>query len=487
MLANKSKTQKGIFGNGQIAWKKIWPLLIIFAYITIIIISRISYVLTATANVPIMDYWRYIVQFVEKLFQEGITFADLWIPQEGATHRAIGVPIICFLLNVKYFALDTQIEIVAGVFATAVNCLFLLWAFLKKMKWENNIAKCGFVLIVSCMYNINQWEIMTLEFSLGFAVRQLLILIALFIYDELQKGNQKSYKLIAYVFFMCCVACLTGSYGPAVLGAMFFVFLIQFFVVKENKGRICVQSGMMMLAFAIVSFLFFCGIGGGISQNSGTNLIDMIFDGRIFKAVFIMLGSSVLHNASSVVAESMNNVLCIGVVLFVLYIIAIFIFFKRKMYEITYVPIMLMAYTAGSILVIAFGRLQEFDLSYLVASRYVCETTLGLVGIVWIFIYEVYCILYVNRKNKEKGILPIFKMLVYIIGTGFIMVNLQISYNIEMTTAPYRRIYYENLIEKMISAETITDEDASKFQSSKVFVEEGIEIMKKYKLGVFGE
>lgn len=474
--------------KNKIVWKNVWPVLLILGFLILMVINRIDYVLTATANVPIMDYWRYICQFVDKVFNEGVTLADLWIPQEGATHRAMGMSIFCFLLNVKLFGLNTQIEIVGGVIAFAVNCLFLLWVFLKRMKWENGVEKCGFLLMMICVFNINQWEIMILEFSLGFALRILLILLAVYFFDSLQKENTKIPAIAICTVWMFMVACLTGSYGPAVIGALFFVAIVQLIVNKNNRWKNGIQNLVMISGFAIGTLLFLGGIGGGVSQGAGTRFTDMIMDGRIIKAVFYMLGSSVLHSTSTPVLENFDIFLSVGVVLFVLYMLAIFLFFKRKMYEKTYMPIMLMAYTACSILTISFGRIPMFGVTYTTSSRYVCETTLGLIGLIWIIWYEMcYQFKKLMQQQKVTKAMSFVKLSVCFAGVLFILHQFDISNETEMATAPYRKIYQENLIEKMESGKELSDGDIAMFQSERKYVEEGIEIMKKYKLGVFGE
>ena len=469
-------------------FKNTWPLCLIIGILAIIVIKRINYVLMASENVPVMDYWRYIYQFGDKIFQEGVTLKDLWVPQAGATHRPMGVPIFLFLMNVKYFGLNTQIEIVGGVIALAVNTLFLLWVFLKKMKWEHGLEKCGFILLMLCVFNINQWEIMTLEFSMGFAIRALLLLISLYLFDHLQKEQVKWYQPLLVAVWMFIVACLSGSYGPAVVGAMCFVAFVQLFVNKTHKLKNAIRNFVMIFGFCIGTIFFMTGIGGGVSSGAGGKLADMIADGRFLKAIFYMLGSSVLHVESSYVKENIEILTTVGIGLFILYLLAIFLFFKRRLFEKTYLPIMLMAYAACSILAIAFGRIPMYGVKGVIASRYVCETTLGLVGLVWILWYEI-CYQFKNRKEKEavKTVFAYAKVFVCVAAVIGILRFLDISANTEYAIAPYRGKYQEGLINKMKSDRELTDSELAGFQSERKFIEEAIEIMKRYGLGVFGE
>lgn len=48
--------------------------------------------MNATANVPIMDYWRYAYKMLPKIYGGGITFSDLWEPingQRGLHHSIV--------------------------------------------------------------------------------------------------------------------------------------------------------------------------------------------------------------------------------------------------------------------------------------------------------------------------------------------------------------------------------------------------------------
>lgn len=466
--------------NKHIEWKKVCPIIVIVLFLSWLTIDRVNYLLTATANVPIMDYWRYIVLFVEKIFNEGVSLIDLWEVQEGTTHRHFGIANILFLLNVKLFGLNTQVEIVLGAICMFINCCFLLWLFLKKIDWNNAYIKGGFVLLAICMFNINQWEILTLEFSMGFTLRILMILWTVNYFDTIQFKEKNKFSFGAYLLYLILVACLCGSYAPALLGTFVFVVLVKIFLKKETK-RTLIQNLLIVLFFSTGCVLIFWGTSSGAGDSSIGIFMEYLIDGTLFKAIFLMLGSSIMHVESPLVSTYSELLVNLGAIVFVIYMIAIVIYFYRKMYEKTYVPIMLMAYTAGNILVISFGRIPMFGVGYVVSSRYVCETTLGLVGVCWIFLYEFQAI--INKLNA----LAVVRVCALYTGLFIIFISLGYSDFVEKGIAPYRKMYSESLIQLMMSGEEITDENSGGFQADTELVKEGIEIMKQYKLGVFGE
>ena len=465
----------------EMNWKKMLPTVIVFAVLIMLTVERIHYTLIATANVPVMDYWRYIVQFVDKLMEGNVTIMDLWEPY--SSHRS-GISTFLFLINVKWFGLNTQIEILLGAIGTFINCIFLFWIFLKKNQWNTSWVKCGFILVALCMFNINQWEIVTLEFSLGFSLRILLVLWTFYLFDTLQIRERKKWIIASFSVSMLVVAYLTGSYGPAVLGTFVFISIIYMIVGKESKWKKCIQNLIIIFFLGAGLIIFFWGLESNSGSGATKSFFDILLDGTLIKGIFLMLGSSVVHIESNVVSQHPNILLYIGVILFLVYVLAIVLFFRLQIYKKTYMPLMLMAYTACIILVIVYGRSTMFGVEYVRSSRYVCETTLGLAGICWIFLYQIQ---YMMDHRKEKNYLSMVKTVACICGLVLIMGSIGYSYKVEKGIAPFRKVYQENLIELMKSGEELTDEQCANFQADTHLVNQGIAIMRKYNLGVFRE
>lgn len=466
----------------DLTWQKVLPIVLVFGVLVYLMVERIQYVLGASANVPMMDYWRYIVEFLEPLFEEGSVWEVYGKPQAGASHRNGGLTALFFLINAKYFGLNTQIEIVLGAVGTFIDCCFLFYVFMKKTPFKRKWLNCGFILMAFALFNINQWEILTLEFAFSFSIRTLLILWSCHYFDSMHLQNKKKISIIFFVVAMYFVVTTLGSYGPGLVGAFVFVSMVQLIVNKENRKRTSIQNGLVILVMLIGLLAFFTGLSSGSGGNPANSLFNMIKDGRMVRAFFLMLGSSIMHIEDATATEPIRRLMILGIILFILYMLALFLYFRRKMYEKTYMPLALMAYTACIILVISYGRIPMFGVNYVISSRYVCDTTIGLAGMLWIFLYELDNVSWYKEKiwAVVKGTTCVFAML-------YLVLCLRYSYKIEMGIAPYRKMYCESLIRTIQNNEVLTDSQAAPFQSDTALVNKGLELMRKYHLGIFKE
>ena len=66
-----------------------------------------------------------------------------------------------------------------------------------------------------------------------------------------------------------------------------------------------------------------------------------------------------------------------------------------------------------------------------------------------------------------------------------LFVGLLSSYSKEWKIAPYRKIYCENLVEGINNIDNLSGDDFAPYQSDEQYVRKGVEIMKKYKLGIY--
>ena len=52
--------------------------IIFVSVLGLLFLFQLIYVSNATINVPVMDYWRYINNYVDKCFMGGVTFNELY-------------------------------------------------------------------------------------------------------------------------------------------------------------------------------------------------------------------------------------------------------------------------------------------------------------------------------------------------------------------------------------------------------------------------
>ena len=139
---------------------------------------------------------------------------------------------------------------------------------------------------------------------------------------------------------------------------------------------------------------------------------------------------------------STTKVLVCGLCIMLAIGMAIFLFFKTKMYRISLLPLALMSYGLITIPILIYGRASMFDIKYLSASRYTCETSMIILGVFMCYSYALTLILFNNsailkKSLKLASILTVQLALVY---------SLTTSFNKEMQIAPYRGFYKDDLL-----------------------------------------
>lgn len=446
--------------------------------LTITFIFHIIYLTKSTLNVPIMDYWKYINYFETDIFGNKINMLHLW--KNDGIHRS-PLQFIFFILNVKLFSWNTQIEIYLGAIVMAIYTI-LIYRFMvmelenKDVTFKSNIL---LILLPIAIFNINQYEMITLEFALSFGCRMLLFILSFYFTSKLLNAKDKkinSYMLLAllYIITICMVG---GGYFPAFVVSIFFTIIAKFLIINKDGKKIYLKKYSVLVAGLVLgTILYMLGLDFGSSDVGGFAKINLKTIVELIKGFFIVLGTSIVGEQ-----QSLKVCYIIGVILFVLYLIIIFKYIYRKLYDISCFPIILFLYVFGVIGLIELGRLGQFDLSYLRTSRYVCESGMGMVAAIY-SLYIMYCYDISNLENRKKVNKRSIVALSLLLFFGVFYTK---SYLLEYRTAPFRKEYDEELVKKINNIEKYKDDELNAFQADASFVRNGVEIMKKHKLGQF--
>lgn len=208
-------------------------------------------------------------------------------------------------------------------------------------------------------------------------------------------------------------------------------------------------------------------------------IFTSLFDGNLIKGLLLMMGSTIVHT-NIIQVFGLLIVYLAGAFVFVISIYAIYLFFKTKMHEKTYIPIMFMIYGFISMLLLFIGRYGLFgDLTYLTSSRYTCDTIVALIGIIWIYAYSINY----NNFSFKKPIVIISILPIIVVSVATSVNNLS-----ESVYAPYRGSYFQGILDTVLMDDITlaTDEQIAATQAnSREIFENGVNIMKKYNLGVF--
>ncbi len=454
--------------------------------VAIISIISVIWLSNSTANVPIMDYWRDINELTEKVFRGEFSFNDMWTSLAG--HRG-GFAYLFIALNIRYLGMNTLIGIYLGLFVNIITSILLYIYYKKKvlcLEKNEKLKKILFLLVPIALFSFNQWEIYTLAFSFSFALRRLLYFITFLIIEKiiLKYDSIKKYMFEILIYLLVIMLFMSGGYLPAFIGSILFCFIINTVLNFKQSKKISKQY-LIITCVMILGLIIYMKDLAGISENGQSimNLVKGIFNGSLFKGIFIMLGSSVIDSLSGDKFGTIRVFVSSGFIVFLIYLLSLWIYFSKKMWERTYIPLFLMAYTGINIIVIYYARSGIHGIEYLSSSRYSCETILGVIGVMHILIEHVLTTDFKFIKEKRKAFILCIASIMSLL---ILITTLLSSYAEEFLFASYRKNYQNTLVDMMLNIDDYTDAELSVFQANKPEqVRNGIYLMKKYKLGVF--
>ena len=437
-----------------------------------VFIFFLIYLSRATNNTPYMDYWLYIDKLVDKMFSSGITFDDLY--NSNGIHRS-PLQLLIFLTNVKLFKYDVLLEIFLGAILLIPICSILYKEYKNDFKNLNNkfLYYFGIVIFIILLFSLNQWEIIASEFLLSYEIRVLNYLISFILLNKILHNKSKygKYSIELGFFYIFVITCISGMYFAAFVVSIIFSLLLDLIVDKDRKSNYKVY--LIILISLIIGTVLYC-YGINFNGNSTVSLsINIQWILGLFEAVFILLGASLLGYSTSI-----QTITIIGAILFTIQIVCMIIFIIFKQFKNNYLPILLMIYAFCICGELYVGRANNFDLAYLASSRYICET-------LWFLIADLWIILNLNSyKFKYLNVKTIIKFFSVCFLVSIFTVNFYSNKN-EWNTAIYRKEYLENLNNYILDIENVSDEDFKNFTVDKEVIKRDVEIMKKYKLGIF--
>ena len=447
----------------------------IFVFILCIFTAlNIIYLMNSTSNVPMMDYWKYITFLVENMYKSGISFNELYYYGGNNNIHHVPFQLLFFLINTKYFHLNTRIEIFGGlVFIILISiCLYIEFKKMFYNKIDSQIFLIAELTIVSICFSLAAFEILTLEFSFGFGFRMLLFIVSFLWVNNFLTNTSVYYnntlKLAGLLFVI--ITCVAGGYFLAYGFSMTLVIIFDFYKKSsEDKKRFFINYCILGLSMIIAFLVYMYNIKIPLDtnevdgNNSGAALLDLI------KSIVVALGAALCGPD-----HSTNYIYIIGFVFLIFQFMCFFIYFKQKQYAMSYIPMLLMLYVFSLIVELYLGRGTGFGVDYMMSSRYCYDTKLIAIADIWILMrYNGKCI----SGNIKKITINTAVILIFV-------VTMHTNY-IEYKIGPARKLYFNDLIKKMYEIETLDDEELQNFQDSPDAVRDGVEIMKKYKLGVF--
>jgi hypothetical protein len=441
------------------------------------------YVWTTATDIVFRDDM-YLIKggFIESYLKGTLTFADLWRPTDSM--RILGGALL-YIANVKWFSMDLRLIVLLIPFLMLASALLIYRDYRKSLMPESSpeFIATAFLVLTLIIFNVIQWEgliygnIIASQYPMPF-------IIASFISLELflSKGGWK-YLPAAFILAPLTILVFGGklvfAFAPT-LGLTFLCFLLthRSLLTKDFWFR----AIMISVFLAAIAFLYIFRIDyNDYVQYSSHYAADVlgVFSRPLEAAQFLLaaFGASIVGVDVFFTCDyfSVQSMVFIGLIVVLLYALALILFFRSRMYERTYLPFFLIMQTFFYLVFVMIGRFGIGDISYGMASRYTYISIYGLVALVWIFIFTL--ARPVQSSTMLKGTIYASFVMIF---TGLLLTSIVVWSN-----QPGQKAYFDQLRNIAMRVDTATPEELSKFAERPELVRDSLRLLREYKLNVY--
>lgn len=431
-------------------------------------IFLIYYLTVATKDVVFMDYWRLSERFIPLVCNNELTLSDLWTGDWGQRNPLL---FSLFCLNIKYLDLNAMVPVYLGVCTICIYLFLYFQIYIKRIYKPNSISGqfVMFLPIVLCAFCLNQWEIMETQFSFPFYLRILIYAVVICLVDMALTNKKQSQMLTVCIMMPFATCLLSQLYFLGMLLSVAILLLITT-ITDKSKRYFSLKFLFYWIIFNGVGLMvYFYDLGMAEAGGNLISFLKSIFNGKAFLSFFYLLDSSIMQIK---VAHRFNVglVILIGIMLSAIICFCVYEYCKKRMYNISYMPILCILYGLFSMGAIMYGRMSVYETSDLASSRYVVDTTMLWIGCLSILAYS-------WQQTHSKILLHI---IIFISCTYMIC-----DYDVFMQRE-YKAYYKENIALMCLDVENYTDEDLTIMQAnSPDMVRNSCSLMQHFHLNVF--
>ena len=436
-----------------------------FIAISFILISveYVQYISIAKSTVPIMDYWDWIAKYGQGVLDGTVSFKDFFFSDNGNHIQPFLMMLQFGVLKVAHF--DVVPLVTWGVVIRLVIAALLVAAFLwrfKDLSADHSVLTVIFsVLMILSVLNYNQWELTTEPFSLTNGARILMYFLSFwwidrFVCDFSKRTNRQN--LIHGILLGCYCAFLTifvsAAYFVGHLPAIGIVLLIVLYRNRAIWKKYITPFAMWCIVSFIGAVVYYVLISVGNRDFSGSsggseNFLVLLLEGIVFFWGALFLPQAYLDTYGA----APFCIIGTAVIIYAVYVTYKYI--RSDAFERNVMPVICVLYSFIAGVMITMGRVGDYGAQTMISSRYVVESSIGLVGIIWIT-YSLYTS---APKKKLSWVKPLSV-------AAMILFLFSVSIKTEMQIAPYRKMYYDGIAEMMVNIDDYKDDELGAFQAN---------------------
>lgn len=348
------------------------------------LVNVFGYAWLSVTTVVSRDQWRFL-PMVQDWYEGHFHWTSLWLSH--SQHR-IPVYKLLFLLNAELLHLDMRYEVVLGAALLGLAVLLLVKRLLEGMPADLPMRQrlLAAAALAWLGFSLNQWD--SLIYGLGalngFGHVAAFTIFWLWLDATLRHGPSGGTMTGQMVLLAFILLCCAGGHGPAFLAALFVVVAVAWYCGGPDGIK---KSSQLFVALALVALAaelvyWFVGPLAPV-RSDGAFSQALAAPWRVPEYLLMCLASSALPVAGMEHHGWPRGLtLLLGAIIAMVYVWAIAVFIRRRLWLVTYVPAFLMAYpllVVASVFLVRFGE----GLDTAEAPRYVLDTQLGLLGCFW--------------------------------------------------------------------------------------------------------
>jgi hypothetical protein len=402
--------------------KRWWPFFILLVPTILILLWYIDRTWVNTVWLDGFNLVPLIGRFLDSKWSLGDLFGRF------GEHLLAGYAILS-LINAKFLSLDMRLDPVMFLIASSVIAAIVYTDCSRIFKTVSS-TKLGLIFLPLGLLSFSlvapPFMLMSTQFAWGAAIA---LLIAWFLQQDLgmtpiDVSHSRWWFIGMLIMIPIYFFFLSGAYFPGLvfgLGAMYFCRVI---ITKNWFMRHMIPLALV-IATCIILYFWYIFWTSELYSGQGSflnHLVQYFTDISDTLLSYIAgIGSSIVdqHTLEQIPGGNGIGILILGGVMAFIAVISLWLFFKTRMYEKTYLPIYCIFYSLGIITSVRFGRGIIGNWAWLTNEWYSFHYRLLAIGVVWILVYTLIQYLKQIRINlvnpvKIKSIQAGFALLAFI-------------------------------------------------------------------------
>lgn len=452
----------------------------------VMFLAYFFYCMYLTVEVPSSTVFDFL-PIIDKYYTGTLQFSD-FLTTYGE-HGMLGYNFV-FLFNAIVFDLSMSFDTWVNFVLVSASAFLFLWGIKKSLTDTKGFFYKFAVLVLAILcFSLIQGgsSIMDTQVRLGLFC---FLLQAYMVSKALLEPVSGKYMVVLVLLTFLTVNFFGTMYSFGGIAAILLLVAIVC-VCKKKITKSAVIIFMSSVASAVLYFIQYQLYGkGAVSAGAvGTAVVS------IFQEIGVFIKGFLVYNGSTVLGYSVwiDNVIpvhiymLVGLFITFLYGYAIFLFFSTKMYKKTLVPMLFVFYTFAIFAMVAISRSHHW--TQFVGSWYQVHTKPGAISIVWIWLYAYKQTDWPKNarmkwiRNWSKG-LKVATNALCVVLVGFVFFGNLVT----VRRAPYVKSWLEAFQPYLFLEPEdmpVDEYGNTPLLNSEAKTNEGIEIMKKYRLSIY--